>query len=56
MNKYILTAVIFLYFIGEFIHRKQKKKVPLNKIKDRINISLESNSQWYLNDSKSWRL
>ena len=52
MNKYILTAVFF--FISLANHSQEtENKSAFNKIKDRINISLESNSQWYLNDSKA---
>ena len=49
MNKQILT--IFAFFISVAIHsQKTEEKSGFGKIKERLNVSLESNSQWYLND------
>ena len=52
MNKNILTVVIFFISIANYSQETQKTST-FNKIKDRINVSLESNSQWYLNDSET---
>jgi len=51
MNKHILTILVFL--ISLTIHsQRAEEKSSFNKIKERLNISLESNSQWYLNDDE----
>ena len=51
MNKHICTILVF--FISVAIHSQEtEEKSSFDKIKERINISFESNGQWYLNDEK----
>lgn len=49
MNKRILTVLVFI--ISMTIHSQETEgKSNFDKILNRVNVSLESNSQWYLND------
>ncbi len=51
MNKHIFTLIAF--FISVTIHSQETEtKSAFDEIKKRIHISMESNSQWYLNDEK----
>ena len=51
MNKHICKVIVFLISVS--IHSQEtEEKSSFDKIKDRINVSMESNSQWYLNDEK----
>ena len=52
MLKEIVTILIF--FISITIHsQKTEEKSGFDSIKERLNVSFESNSQWYLNDDKT---
>ena len=49
MNKQILVALVSLITVA--IHSQEtEEKSSFNKIIERLNVSFESNSQWYLND------
>ena len=52
MNRKILTLLVL--FISVTIHSQEiNEKSNFNKIKERLNVSFESTSQWYLNDDKT---
>lgn len=52
MNKLILAFLVF--FTSVAIHSQKKdEKNSFDKIKERLNVGFESNSQWYLNDDKT---
>jgi|TARA_B110000967_G_scaffold31301_1_gene29647 hypothetical protein len=51
MNKHIYTILVF--FISIAIHSQETdEKSSFEEISERLNVSVESNSQWYLNDEK----
>jgi len=51
MNKHIYTILVF--FISVAIHSQEtKEKSRFDEISERLNVSIESNGQWYLNDEK----
>ena len=52
MNKLILAVLVF--FTSVAVHsQKTDEKNSFDKIKERLNVGFESNSQWYLNDDKT---
>ncbi|MDC1266225.1 DUF6029 family protein [Flavobacteriaceae bacterium] len=52
MNKHIYTILVF--FISVAIHSQETEgKSSFDKISERLNVSIESNGQWYLNDDKT---
>ena len=51
MNKHILAVLVFVISVA--IHSQETEtKSSFDKIGDRLNVSIESNGQWYLNDEK----
>ena len=51
MNKHIYTVLVF--FISVAIHSQEtEEKSRFDEISERLNVSIESNGQWYLNDEK----
>ncbi|PHS10111.1 MAG: hypothetical protein COA88_03575 [Kordia sp.] len=58
MKKIVLFTFAISFSICGFSQEEndsiqQEKKTPLNKFKDNISASFESNGQWYLNDTKT---
>ena len=52
MNKHIYTILVF--FISVAIHSQETEgKSRFDEISERLNVSIESNGQWYLNDDKT---
>ena len=51
MHKQILTVIILLITVTINSQEKERES-RFDEISERLNVSFESNAQWYLNDKK----